>query len=120
MNSVEVALNGQKIGIVAAGSYYFVDRPPGVYVMQVRGSLAGWRGNYDSGVAIEVAPGSSYYFEVGPPIPRRNIDQIHGLVMGITGRPAPECATGPLFCFYSLDPNAGAAKVAELKPAQAQ
>ena len=64
---------------------------------------------------IQIEPGASYYFELGPVV-RLNIDLFAQDSMGVTGRPMPgRFGAGTYFMFYSLDAAAGAASVARLK-----
>src|SRR5262249_18378089 len=112
VNSDEIAVNGQKVGIVAPGSHLFVDRPPGRYLLGLRGGLATWK-EYQPNIEVQVAAGGSYYFEVGPPLPRMNIELMNSPLMGITGQPTSGCVRDGFLCFYSLEPSAGSAKAAD-------
>ena len=64
---------------------------------------------------INVQPGISYYFELGPVV-RTNLDAFQYESMGVTGQLVPS-RPGPNspFTFFSLDATAGAASVARIR-----
>jgi Protein of unknown function (DUF2846) len=107
-----IKVDGKLVGELGAGSYFITDRPAGTHkltIMDVRNQVS-----CESDVTI--APGMSYYFELGPQV-RTNIDAINAATSwGVTGRPIP-CGYAELarMMFYSLDATTGAAVIAKLK-----
>ena|SRR5947209_6015899 len=60
-----IKINGQDVGELANGSYFFVDRAPGRYAITVDHSLG--VGTFVADVTV--SGGAEYYFEVGPTTP---------------------------------------------------
>jgi Protein of unknown function (DUF2846) len=114
--AAEVKVDDKVVGSVTNGSYLFVDRPPGVHKLYVRGglTLAGFE------TKVQVVAGKEYYFNIG--VPRTGApgtDLLNELYAGGKGeqmRPESVLAAGMSgTAFYSLDPATGAAEIARLK-----
>jgi Protein of unknown function (DUF2846) len=60
--AADIKVDGKKVGAVTNGSYFFVDRPPGLHQLSAENgmSLA-----YETEVQVEA--GKSYYFNLGTP-----------------------------------------------------
>jgi len=110
--NAEIMVDGKPVGTLAAGAFIVADRPPGRHTIYV---VLGPHKDSGFEADIQVEPGASYYFELGP-IVRMNIDLFRLDSMGVTGRPMPgRSSDGTPFMFYALDAAAGAASVARLK-----
>jgi hypothetical protein len=111
IGTADIKVDGKLVGSLATGSYLVVDRLPGPHKITVYGLIdpSGFEAD------INVEPGKSYYFELGP-ILRRNIDTFTYASMSVTGKPVPgrSGANSP-FMFYSLDATVGAASVARIR-----
>ena len=112
LGAADIKIDGKLVGSLAAGTYFVADRPPGSHKITVYGAID----SVGSEADINVQPGISYYFELGPNAVRTNMDRFIYDSMGITGQPVPG-RVGPNspYIFYSLDATAGAASVARLK-----
>lgn len=111
IGTADIKVDGKLVGSLATGSYLIVDRSPGPHKITVYGLIdpSGFEAD------INVEPGKSYYFELGP-IMRMNIDTLNYAVMGVTGKPiAGRFGANSPFMFYSLDATAGAASVARIR-----
>ena len=110
----DITINGQKVGDLSPGSYFFVDRPPGRYTMSVRGLL-------DAPFVsdVDVVASRSYYFEIGPRPPRTNMEAIAMMTWTAPGQLVSGRGLLAGFGFYALDAGTGPAKIAGLKGAQA-
>jgi uncharacterized protein DUF2846 len=111
LGTANIKVDGSPVGSLAAGSYIVADRAAGTHTITVQGPVD----NTGFEADIQVEPGVSYYYELGP-IVRMNIDLFRLDSMGVTGRPVPG-RVGPNspYMFYSLDAIAGATSVANLK-----
>jgi len=112
----EVAINGQAVGAVGPGSYFFVDRPPGRYTIGTHGNL-----DFTFKTETQVAAGGSYYFEIAQRPPGTPMEAMSLAMNSVTipGKPMPSQGEGYTpagLRFYQLDPSVGAAKIAGLKP----
>jgi hypothetical protein len=110
LGSVDIKIDGKLIGSLGTANYIAADRSPGPHKITVYGVIDPTGFEAD----IQIEPGLSYYFELGP-IVRMNVDLFTRDLMVTTGRPIPGRggANSPLM-FYALDPAAGAASVARL------
>jgi hypothetical protein len=114
--AAEIKVDGKVVGSVTSGSYFFVDRPPGVHKLSVKTALAFMAYETD----VQVDAGKEYFFNVG--VPRSGApgtDLLNQSFSGGKGQQMP--AQSPLSggfsgaAFYSLDPTTGAAEIAQLK-----
>src|SRR5262249_46564530 len=69
-------VNGQEVGNVAVGSYFFVDRPPGTYMVSLETPLS--PGRFAANVTVR--PGITYYLKVSPRMDHLAIGLAAGLV----------------------------------------
>jgi len=105
---------------LANGAYLAVERPPGRYTIRVEPVLP--TGFYEAD--ITVAPGGTYYFEIGPGRHAAGFGIIPDLIEpglgGNKGTPVPGRSFNAAFRFNQLDAATGAAEVAKLKGSQAR
>jgi hypothetical protein len=113
----DIKINGQQIGSLGPASYMFVSRPPGRYTITVRNRWLDSPSGFET--EIQVASGAAYYFEVGPPPARLNIEVLRSQLSGVTGRAMPGRKGGAL-SFCALDARAGAAAITNLKAVETQ
>ncbi|MBR1237012.1 DUF2846 domain-containing protein [Bradyrhizobium sp. AUGA SZCCT0182] len=113
--AAEVKVDGKAVGAVTNGSYIFVDRSPGSYRLSVQSgiSLA-----FETDVQVEA--GKAYYFNIGVPktgAPGQDlVNQAYAGGSGQQMRAQSALSSGfSGAVFYSLDPSAGAAAIAQLK-----
>lgn len=111
IGSADIKVDGKLVGALVTGSYLAVDRPAGPHTISVYGLIDQTGFEAD----INVQPGMSYYYELGP-IVRMNIEVATYAAMRVSGQPLPgrPSSTAP-FMFYTLDATAGAAAVARLQ-----
>jgi hypothetical protein len=96
LGSAEISVDGKPIGSLAEGAYILADRPPGPHTISVYGPAH----TIDFSTDIQVEPGASYYFELGPVI-RLNVDLFKLDSMGVTGRAMTgRFNAGSYFMFY--------------------
>jgi hypothetical protein len=112
LGSADIKIDGKLVGAVAAGTYIVADRPPGPHKISVYGAID----SVGTESEINIQPGISYYFELGPSVVRTNMDRAMSNAMGVTGQPVP-ARIGPNspYQFFSLDATAGAASIARLR-----
>jgi Protein of unknown function (DUF2846) len=60
--SAEVKIDGTTVGSVASGSYFFVDRPPGLHKLSVQSGIS-----LAFETEAQVEAGREYYFSIGVP-----------------------------------------------------
>lgn len=114
--AAEIRVDGKPVGSVTNGSYIFVDRPPGLFKLSVRNgiSLA-----FETETRVEA--GGTYYFNIGvPKTGAPGMDLLNQAYAGGSGQQmraqSPLSAGFSGAVLYSLDPTAGAAEIARLKP----
>ena len=112
LGSADIKIDGKLVGALAAGTYIVADRSPGQHKISVYGAIDSVGSESD----INIQPGISYYFELGPSVVRTNMDKAMSDAMGVTGQPVP-ARVGPNspYQFFSLEPTAGAASIARLR-----
>jgi Protein of unknown function (DUF2846) len=104
-----VKVDGQQVGTVANGSYFFVDRAPGPRTITLETPLV--PGRFAANVTVR--PGGVYYLKVSP----RNEYLAAALLAGAVGQ-FVDAAVSENSGSYSLTPleeKAGAALLAQLK-----
>ena len=102
-------VNGQEVGRVANGSFFFVDRPPGTYTVTLETPLTPGRFKAD----VTLRAGATYYVKVAP----RAEHLVIGLAVGMAGQLVEAVVaenSGP-FSVTTLDEPTGAAMLKELK-----
>jgi hypothetical protein len=111
----DVKINGQKVGSIATGTYFSVDRPPGSYTFGVMGGL-----DIDGfETTVQLSAGQTYYFEIGPKTngsPGQNL--LVPALAGTAGTPTAGRGLIAAYRFYTLDAAAGAAEIEKLKTAR--
>lgn len=112
LGSADIKIDGKLVGALAAGTYIVADRPLGPHKISVYGAIDSVGTESD----INIQPGISYYFELGPSVVRTNMDRVMYDAMGVTGQPVP-ARVGPNspYQFFSLEATAGAASIARLR-----
>ena len=110
-----VLINDKSVGIVEAGSYIVVNRPPGHYKLTVGPKIQIGPNLYD--VEFTVAPGQVYYFEIGIATSPTGAGWGKALMAGNVGKRMDGRGTfgGASMQFNSLDAATGAAEVKKLK-----
>jgi hypothetical protein len=114
--SAEIKIDGKPVGKLEMGSYFVVDRPPGVHTIASHTTMA--MGDYD--VEVQLEAGKTYYFGVGtqrggPPVQ----DLLNQAVSGSSGEqirsssPFKSAFAGA--GLFRLEPAAGAAAIEKLK-----
>jgi hypothetical protein len=112
---VGIKIDGNRVGSVSKGLYFFVDRPPGRYRIACINPIS-----MDYEAEIEIEGGRSYYFGIGTPqvaAPGQNL--LNQAVGGSSGQQMR--ATSPLMggfsgaALYQIDSAEGAAVVSQLK-----
>lgn len=112
--AADIKVDGKKVGAVTNGSYFFVDRPPGLHQLSAENgvSLA-----YETEVQVEAS--KSYYFNLGTPgsgkMGQDLLNQTYAGGSGRQMRPQSVLSGFSGVAFYSLDPVAGAAEIERLK-----
>jgi hypothetical protein len=111
-----VLVNDKSVGIVEAGSYIVIDRPPGHYKLTVGPKIQIGPNLYD--VEFNVAPGQVYYFEIGIATSPTGAGWGTALMAGNVGKRMDGRGSfgGASMQFNSLDTATGAAEVKKLKP----
>jgi len=104
-----VKVDGQQVGTVANGSYFFVDRPPGPHTVTLETPLV--PGRFAANVTVR--PGRAYYLKVSP----RTEYFVAGVVAGAVGQvlDAVISENSGSYSLTPLDENAGVALLAQLK-----
>jgi hypothetical protein len=109
-----IKIDGQPVGSVSKGFYFFVDKPPGRYRISCVNPLS-----MDYEVEVQIEGGQTYYFGIGI------LDTGHNLlalsISGSSGRQLP--STSPLTsaafsgtALYQIDAAEGPAVISQLKP----
>jgi Protein of unknown function (DUF2846) len=113
--AAEIKVDGRTVGSVINGSYFFVDRSPGLYKLSVGNSLS-----MAFETELRVEAGQDYYLGVGSPATGAvGRDSVNVALAG--GRGEPMKGESPLMnalsgaAFFRLDPSTGVAAIAELK-----
>ena len=111
----EIKVNGTPVGTVVGGTYFFIDRPPGMYKLSAATSLSA---AYE--VETKVEAGLTYYYGVGvPQVGSIGMQLINHLTAGSSGQQMR--STSPLMdgfsaaALYQFDAAAGAAVIGELR-----
>jgi hypothetical protein len=108
--SPTIKIDGQTVGSVANGSYFFVDRPAGQHTIRAEPPIPLEYFEAD----IDVAAGGTYYFEVGPfSSPTRGV--LLPVLAGNKGEPIKGRGIHGPWVFKSLDTATGANEIAKLK-----
>jgi len=108
LNTPNIKINGQKVGELAAGSFFFIDRDPGTYALTVE-TIAPGRFS----AQITLRPRAVYYVEVAP----RPAGVALTMAAGLAGQ-LLDAAVSENSGYYSitpLDEQTGRAKLAKLK-----
>jgi len=116
--AADIKVDGKKVGAVTNGSYFFVDRPPGLHQLSAENGMTL---AYETEVQVEA--GKSYYFNLGTPgTGKMGQDLLNQTYAGGSGqqmRPQSLLSAGfSGVAFYNLDPLAGAAEIERLKAPQ--
>jgi Protein of unknown function (DUF2846) len=104
-----IKVNGEEVGRVANGSYFFVDRPAGKYNITLEMPLTPGRFAAD----VTVRPGAVYYVKVSPRAEHWFIGAAAGLVGHVLEAAVSE-NSGP-YSLTALDEKAGAEMLRQLK-----
>jgi len=102
-------VNGQEVGRVANGSYFFVDRPPGTYTVTLETPLTPGR----FAAEVKLRPGAIYYVQVSPRVENYVISVSAGLVGQLIEAAVVE--NSGAYGLTPLDEKAGAALLQKLK-----
>ena len=111
-----IKIDGQPVGSVSKGFYFFVDKPSGRYLITCVNPVSA---NYEAEVQIE--GGQTYCFGIGTPqsgAPGQNL--LNQAVSGSSGRQLP--STSPLMsgfagaALYQIDAAEGPSVIGQLKP----
>jgi len=112
--SAEIKVDGAPVGTVVGGTYFFVDRPPGMYKLSAATSLSA---AYE--VETRVEAGQTYYYGIGvPQVGPIGMQLINHVTAGSSGQQMR--STSPLMdgfsaaALYQFDPAAGAAVISQL------
>jgi Protein of unknown function (DUF2846) len=110
--AAEVKVDGATVGSVTTGSYFFVDRPPGLHKLSVQSGLS-----LAFETEAQVEAGREYYFSVGVPKAGMPVqDLANQAYAGSSGQQMRGSFTGfSGAVLYSLAPSDGAAEIARLK-----
>jgi len=102
-------VNGQEVGNVATGSYFFVDRPPGTYNVTLDSPLV--PGRFAANLTVQ--PGSVYYLKISP----RTEHFFLGATVGIIGQviEASVVENSGAYSLTALDRSTGTAMLASLQ-----
>jgi hypothetical protein len=113
--SAEIKVDATPVGTVVGGTYFFVDRPPGMYKLSAATSLSA---PYE--VETKVEAGQTYYYGIGvPQVGAIGMQLINHVTAGSGGQQMR--STSPLMdgfsaaAFYQPDAAAGVAAVSQLK-----
>src|SRR5580704_16953700 len=105
--SLDIVVDEQKAGELAAGTYLVVRRPAGHHSVAVPGLLEG---------DLDTVGGRSYFIEYGPSGYAPGTQILQSLVMGGAGtRGTPLPGSGMTARFYLLDEKQGSEQIAGLK-----
>jgi len=111
--TMDVSVDGKKVGTLRTNTYVHVDRPPGKHKLTMHG-VGGW--TYDAD--INVGPGAHYY-EIGPSgafnYPR-GFGAINRMANGVTGKQVKGSASSPGLVFLEVARDRGPAALAKLRP----
>ena len=120
--SFDIKIDGQVVGKIALGSYFFVDRPPGTYTLKVEPPLDWVYFESD----VKVAAGGTYYYAVN--IKPAVVPITGGGVVGVVamrhpqiGTPLPPKERGMIFATYklnALDATTAATEMAKVDSAR--
>ena len=103
-----VRVNGQEVGRVGSGSYFFVDRPPGQYAVVLDTPLA--PGRFAATVTVKAA--GTYYLKVAP----RAEHWFIGAAVGVAGQVLKaSIQESGAYSITAMDPRTGATVLAEMK-----
>ena len=109
-----VRVNGQEVGRVGSGSYFFVDRPPGQYAVTLDTPLV--PGRFAATVNVKAA--GTYYLKVAPRAEHWFIGAAAGVVGQVLEASIQE--NSGAYSITAMDPRLGATVLAEMKsPSQA-
>lgn len=107
--ALDIVVDEQKAGELAAGTYLVVRRPPGHHSVAVPGLLEG---------ELDTVGGRSYFIEYGPFGYGPGAQFAQSLIMGGAGtRGTPLPGSGMTLRFYLLDEKQGGEQLAGLKNA---
>jgi len=107
--ALNIKVNGEKVGEIATGSSFFVDREPGEYTLTVDHPLA--PGRFSTRIVLR--PGGVYYVEVAP----RTEGMMVGLIAGLPGQLLESAVSenSGQFSLVPLEEAPGRAKLTKLK-----
>lgn len=107
--AVYLKVNGQEVGNVANGSYFFVDRPPGTYNVTLESPLVPGR----FAANLTVRAGGTYYLKIAP----RTEHLFIGMAVGVVGQiiEASVVENSGAYSLTAMDTSSGAAMLASLK-----
>jgi hypothetical protein len=113
--AAEIKIDGTPVGAVVGGTYFFVDRPPGMYKLSAATALSA---AYEAETRVEA--GQTYYYGIGvPQAGPIGMQFINHATAGSSGQQMR--ATSPLMnglsaaALFQLDAAGGAAAVSQLK-----
>src|SRR5882757_2046854 len=113
--SAEIKVDGTTVGTVVGGTYFFVDRLPGMYKLSAATSLSA---AYEAETRVEA--GQTYYYGIGvPQAGPIGMQVINHATAGSSGQQMR--STSPLMngfsaaALFQLDAASGAAAVSQLK-----
>jgi hypothetical protein len=110
-----IKIDGQPVGSVSKGFYFFVDKPPGRYRITCVNTLSA---DYEAEVQIE--GGQTYYFGIGTvqsAAPGQNL--LNQAISGSSGRQLPSSSLMSGLAgtaIYQIDAAEGPAIISQLKP----
>ena len=114
--SSEIKIDGKPVGTVAMGSFFVVDRPPGVYKIASHTTMS--MADYE--VEVPIDAGQTYYFGVGTQRTGAiGQDLLNQAIAGSSGQQIR--STSPFTSAFAgaglfrLEPAAGAAAIEKLK-----
>jgi len=111
----KVMINEQVVGILAAGTYFHVDRPAGRYKLRVQPTVQVLLPNFFE-TEMTLAAGQIYYFEVGAATSPTGAGFMNAIMAGNAGKRMNGRSFNNSYQFNSLDNAAGAAEISKLKP----
>jgi Protein of unknown function (DUF2846) len=106
-----IKINGQAVGSLDRGSYFFIDRPPGRYTLRIEPPVP--LGYFETDVTV--AAGRTYYYEAGPEH-SSTAGVLLPILAGNVGKPMTGRSFNSGWQFNSLDAATGAAEVKKLAP----
>jgi hypothetical protein len=110
ISALRVTVDKKEIGSIVAGSYIFVDRPPGRHALGI--IIIGSETTFET--EVQVAAGENYYFEIGFKHGGLRIDDIRREAYGSVGTPMPAIKESPGFMFNQIDALRGEEEVKKL------